>query len=154
MIFATHLLPWVVEVDRETGAETLVRRKRHSALFAAAEAFAHHHIGLVDRPCAPETLVQLRQRNCRPVIVEKDVAFVCPCILSSVLSPFQGHYEGFCKGCLWPLFHYLSPNRYSERTDQNWAHYVAVNRLFAQEIAAVFTDGDSGIAYPEPVYAV
>ncbi|KAI9247557.1 glycosyltransferase family 20-domain-containing protein [Helicostylum pulchrum] len=59
-------------------------------------------------------------------------------------SKSRGHYEGYCKEVLWPLFHYLvwtnDSNGKSEK--QYWEDYVAVNHQFAQVIASQYRPGD------------
>ncbi|KAF8943327.1 threalose-6-phosphate phosphatase [Haplosporangium gracile] len=55
-----------------------------------------------------------------------------------------GHYEGYCKTVLWPLFHYLL---WDEATDgrqekKNWDDYVFVNQQFADAIVEQYQPGD------------
>ncbi|KAF9165453.1 threalose-6-phosphate phosphatase [Actinomortierella ambigua] len=55
-----------------------------------------------------------------------------------------GHYEGYCKSVLWPLFHYLL---WDEATDgriekKNWDDYVFVNQQFADAIVQQYQPGD------------
>ncbi|KAG0263759.1 threalose-6-phosphate phosphatase [Mortierella polycephala] len=55
-----------------------------------------------------------------------------------------GHYEGYCKTVLWPLFHYLL---WEVATDgriekQNWDDYVAVNQTFTDAIVEQYQSGD------------
>ncbi|KAJ7640663.1 trehalose-6-phosphate phosphatase [Mycena polygramma] len=57
----------------------------------------------------------------------------------------HGHYDGYCKQTLWPLFHYLLwQDIAAEETSQD-AHYDAyakANAAFAQRIAEVYKPGD------------
>ncbi|KAI7908009.1 glycosyltransferase family 20-domain-containing protein [Cokeromyces recurvatus] len=59
-------------------------------------------------------------------------------------SKSRGHYEGYCKEVLWPLFHYLVWTNDSDGTAerQYWEDYVAVNRQFADTIASNYRPGD------------
>ncbi|KAK4518855.1 copper-binding transcription factor [Mucor velutinosus] len=59
-------------------------------------------------------------------------------------SKSRGHYEGYCKEVLWPLFHYLVWTNDSDGRSEkhNWEDYVAVNRQFADTIAANYQPGD------------
>ncbi|KAG1227649.1 hypothetical protein G6F68_019575 [Rhizopus microsporus] len=59
-------------------------------------------------------------------------------------SKSRGHYEGYCKEVLWPLFHYLvwSSDSDGMTEKQYWEDYVAVNQQFAQTIAAHYRSGD------------
>ncbi|KAG0065936.1 threalose-6-phosphate phosphatase [Linnemannia elongata] len=59
-------------------------------------------------------------------------------------SRAAGHYEGYCKTVLWPLFHYLL---WDEATDgrqekKNWDDYVFVNQQFADAIVEQYQPGD------------
>ncbi|GAC75168.1 trehalose-6-phosphate synthase component TPS1 and related subunits [Moesziomyces antarcticus T-34] len=58
----------------------------------------------------------------------------------------HGHYEGYCKATLWPLFHYLlwqdvnSGRRAWE--EYSWDAYYAANEAFAKRIAQEYKPGD------------
>ncbi|KAF9103833.1 threalose-6-phosphate phosphatase [Mortierella sp. AM989] len=59
-------------------------------------------------------------------------------------SHAAGHYEGYCKTVLWPLFHYIL---WDEATDgrtekKNWDDYVFVNQQFANTILEQYRTGD------------
>ncbi|KAI0041612.1 glycosyltransferase family 20 protein [Auriscalpium vulgare] len=61
----------------------------------------------------------------------------------------HGHYDGYCKTTLWPLFHYLlwqdvSPTSQSASfsADEHWAPYEQVNAEFARRILDVYQPGD------------
>ncbi|KAI0641353.1 trehalose 6-phosphate phosphatase [Trametes meyenii] len=57
----------------------------------------------------------------------------------------HGHYDGYCKQTLWPLFHYLLwqdvATEYAS-ADAHWAPYEAVNAAFARRVAEVYRPGD------------
>lgn len=58
----------------------------------------------------------------------------------------HGHYEGYCKTTLWPLFHYLLwqdvPGDRKGWEDYSWEAYWAANSAFAEKIAAEYQPGD------------
>ncbi|WFD35831.1 hypothetical protein MCUN1_002699 [Malassezia cuniculi] len=58
----------------------------------------------------------------------------------------RGHYDGYCKSTIWPLFHYLLwRDDARDRTvwdEFSWDAYVAVNSAFADRIAAEYKPGD------------
>ncbi|SPO41190.1 related to trehalose-6-phosphate phosphatase [Pseudozyma flocculosa] len=58
----------------------------------------------------------------------------------------HGHYEGYCKTTLWPLFHYLLwQDVHAERRaweDYSWEAYYAANEAFAKRVAAEYRPGD------------
>ncbi|KAI0084055.1 trehalose 6-phosphate phosphatase [Irpex rosettiformis] len=57
----------------------------------------------------------------------------------------HGHYDGYCKQILWPLFHYLLwqdvATEYAS-ADAHWAPYSAVNEAFAKRVQEVYQPGD------------
>ncbi|KAF9457584.1 trehalose 6-phosphate phosphatase [Collybia nuda] len=57
----------------------------------------------------------------------------------------HGHYDGYCKQTLWPLFHYLLwqdvATEYAS-ADWNYPYYEAANAAFARKIAEVYRPGD------------
>ncbi|KAF9901248.1 threalose-6-phosphate phosphatase [Linnemannia zychae] len=59
-------------------------------------------------------------------------------------SRAAGHYEGYCKQVLWPLFHYIL---WDEATDgriekKSWDDYVFVNQQFTDAIVDQYQTGD------------
>ncbi|KAF7360645.1 Trehalose-6-phosphate phosphatase [Mycena venus] len=57
----------------------------------------------------------------------------------------HGHYDGYCKQTLWPLFHYLLWQDIASEDvsqDAHYAAYAAANKAFAERIAAVYQPGD------------
>ncbi|KAL0959782.1 hypothetical protein HGRIS_011471 [Hohenbuehelia grisea] len=57
----------------------------------------------------------------------------------------HGHYDGYCKQTLWPLFHYLLwqdvATEYAS-ADAHYEPYVKTCQAFADAIAKVYTPGD------------
>lgn len=57
----------------------------------------------------------------------------------------KGHYEGYCKTTLWPLFHYLlwlDSTATVPSPDPSWSAYVKANEMFARRVAQVWRPGD------------
>jgi trehalose 6-phosphate synthase len=54
---------------------------------------------------------------------------------------FDGFYNGYCNGTLWPLFHYF-PDRFTHEQHQYEA-YQAVNEQFARQLLKVIEPGDA-----------
>ncbi|KIR26908.1 trehalose-phosphatase [Cryptococcus deuterogattii 99/473] len=57
----------------------------------------------------------------------------------------KGHYEGFCKKTLWPLFHYLlwlDSTATVPSPDPSWLAYHKTNQMFAQRVAQIYKPGD------------
>ncbi|KAI6021119.1 glycosyltransferase family 20 protein [Pisolithus marmoratus] len=57
----------------------------------------------------------------------------------------HGHYDGYCKTTLWPLFHYLLwqdvATEYAS-VDANYEQYEQANQAFASRLASVLKPGD------------
>ncbi|KAH7909154.1 trehalose 6-phosphate phosphatase [Hygrophoropsis aurantiaca] len=57
----------------------------------------------------------------------------------------HGHYDGYCKTILWPLFHYLLwqdvATEYAS-ADTHYEHYEKANQAFASRIASILKPGD------------
>ncbi|KAG6897969.1 hypothetical protein C0993_007209 [Termitomyces sp. T159_Od127] len=57
----------------------------------------------------------------------------------------HGHYDGYCKQTLWPLFHYLLwqdvATEYAS-ADAHYPYYESANAAFARKIAQVYQPGD------------
>ncbi|PPQ80867.1 hypothetical protein CVT25_001876 [Psilocybe cyanescens] len=57
----------------------------------------------------------------------------------------HGHYDGYCKQTLWPLFHYLLwqdvATEYAS-ADSHYPYYESANAAFARSIADVYRPGD------------
>src|SRR3954469_21382694 len=56
-------------------------------------------------------------------------------------AEFDGFYNGYCNGTLWPLFHYF-PDRFTHEQQQSEA-YQAVNEQFARQLLKVIEPGDA-----------
>jgi trehalose 6-phosphate synthase len=56
-------------------------------------------------------------------------------------AEFDGFYNGYCNGTLWPLFHYF-PDRFTHEQTQYDA-YQAVNEQFARKLLKVVEPGDA-----------
>ncbi|TDL22752.1 trehalose-6-phosphate phosphatase [Rickenella mellea] len=57
----------------------------------------------------------------------------------------HGHYDGYCKTTLWPLFHYLLwqdvATEYAS-ADEHYGDYEAANESYAARIADIYQPGD------------
>ncbi|KAG9047433.1 threalose-6-phosphate phosphatase [Serendipita sp. 407] len=57
----------------------------------------------------------------------------------------HGHYEGYCKTILWPLFHYLLWEDIATEVpseSKHWNAYVQANEAYAQKLAEIYRPGD------------
>lgn len=55
-------------------------------------------------------------------------------------ADFDGYYNGYCNGTLWPLFHYF-PDRFTHEQRQYEA-YQTVNAQFARQLIELLRPGD------------
>jgi trehalose-6-phosphate synthase len=63
---------------------------------------------------------------------------IIPVKLSDAVA--TSHFRGFCKGVLWPLFHYYGGVKsYSQEA---WQGYCEANREFAKTIIEHYQEGD------------
>ncbi|KAJ3035109.1 threalose-6-phosphate phosphatase [Rhizophlyctis rosea] len=139
------------EEDAHHGQWRFKSRRGHSAVYSGIRSLADNklvHVGwtghLVDvdgkTPVETATISsEMRQtlklelwqeKRCIPVFLDDKKA--------------TGHYEGYCKDDLWPLFHYIQWD--SSTTSANeakyWQDYVDVNKAFADAIVEAYEPGD------------
>ncbi|CAL1698983.1 unnamed protein product [Somion occarium] len=95
-----------------------------------------------DRKSLEETLKDYPEKIRGRKEGEKDTAYVPVWIDDKVA---HGHYDGYCKQTLWPLFHYLLwqdvATEYAS-ADQHWPSYYKANEDFAKKVAEVYKPGD------------
>jgi len=65
--------------------------------------------------------------NVVPVYIETEMA--------------KSHFGGFCKGVIWPLFHYYEDVQ-EHFSSENWKSYQMVNQLFAEAVISAYRDED------------
>ncbi|KAI8091282.1 glycosyltransferase family 20-domain-containing protein [Gilbertella persicaria] len=130
---------------------TIVQNRGHGALNSGLQSLSEEyqtlHIGWTG-PIKDETNKKLIPNE---ELTEDDKSKIEDLLMQNgnILPVFldskaRGHYEGYCKEVLWPLFHYLVwTNDADGRSEkQYWEDYVAVNRQFAEIIAAKYRPGD------------
>ncbi|KAG0375848.1 threalose-6-phosphate phosphatase [Mortierella sp. AD032] len=129
----------------------LEARRGHSAMYSGILSLSKDYetvqIGWVgeiadqDGYIVPsKNLTEKHKQNLKDKLWEREK--VVPIFLEDGRA--AGHYEGYCKTVLWPLFHYLL---WDEATDgrqekKNWDDYVFVNQQFADAIVEQYQPGD------------
>ncbi|KAL0080774.1 glycosyltransferase family 20-domain-containing protein [Phycomyces blakesleeanus] len=75
-------------------------------------------------------IYELQNLNCIPLFLDSDSVF--------------GHYDGYCKTMLWPLFHYIIwDNATDGRLErQQWESFSSVNQLYADAVIENYQEGD------------
>ncbi|KAI8605114.1 glycosyltransferase family 20-domain-containing protein, partial [Dissophora ornata] len=135
----------------ENGGCLLEQRRGHSAMYSGIKSLEKDletiQIGWVgeladqDGFLVPsKNLSETHKQNVREKLWAKEK--VVPIFLDD--NRAAGHYEGYCKTVLWPLFHYIL---WDEATDgriesQNWDDYLFVNQQFANAIVEQYRPGD------------
>ncbi|KAI8096191.1 glycosyltransferase family 20-domain-containing protein [Halteromyces radiatus] len=128
---------------------TVVQRRGHAALYAGVQSLSKDyetiHIGWTGPIRVKGTKQDVRHiYQDDKLKLEKllwDTDRIIPIFLD---EKSHGHYEGYCKEVLWPLFHYIVwANATDGRSEKKfWADYVAVNQQFADTIVANYRPGD------------
>ncbi|RCI04075.1 threalose-6-phosphate phosphatase [Rhizopus stolonifer] len=128
---------------------TVVERRGHQALYAGLQSLRKDHSTLHIGWTGP-----MREQGTRNKIVPDaqdkiklksllwETGHIVPVFLE---KESQGHYEGYCKEVLWPVFHYLvqtSSTRDSRAEKRYWDDYVAVNRRFADTVIDHYQPND------------
>ncbi|GLB42217.1 putative trehalose-phosphatase [Lyophyllum shimeji] len=98
-------------------------------------------VGLKDRAALDEALAAYQPKESDPDD-DRKITYV-PVWLDDKVA--HGHYDGYCKQTLWPLFHYLLwqdvATEYAS-ADSHYPYYESANAAFARKIAEVYRPGD------------
>ncbi|KAF0420413.1 glycosyltransferase family 20-domain-containing protein [Gigaspora margarita] len=152
----THLIPYEVYMSEppkssEDGTTTynwaLKQRRGHSALYAGIHSldkdWDSYYVGFVgqisdaeDKPIEQSCYTEELKKSVECFLLEKKVV---PVFLEDELH--HGHYEGFCKTVLWPLFHYILWDTATDgrQENHNWLQYCAVNQAFTDKIKEIYS---------------
>ncbi|KAI9330622.1 glycosyltransferase family 20-domain-containing protein [Obelidium mucronatum] len=136
LIAITHHLPLEAALAAD-GSVSFAARRGHSALYSGLAAVADKetvvYVGCDDAAAQHEKVAAAlrEEKNCFAVIVDERTA--------------TGHYQNYCKGVLWPLFHYVLWDSAVDGITEtkHWADYVAVNQAFADVIVGLYNPGDT-----------
>ncbi|CAO3587680.1 unnamed protein product [Absidia cylindrospora] len=128
---------------------TVVQRRGHAALYSGVQSLSKNyetiHIGWTGPIHVKGTKQDVRhiyqEDKSKLEKLLWDTDHIIPIFLD---RKSHGHYEGYCKEVLWPLFHYIvGENATDGRSEkQFWSDYVAVNQEFANTIIANYQKGD------------
>ncbi|KAG9307403.1 hypothetical protein G9A89_017232 [Geosiphon pyriformis] len=154
IINVTHLIPYELEInEKEQHHWTLKPRHEHSALYSGIRSLEAEWdtliIGYVGEihydqeeggKLMEPTQFTADHKATLLELLQKDR--VLPVFLDE--AEHHGHYEGYCKSVLWPLFHYMLWDAVTDgRVEKiNWDQYVKVNQRFADQIIEVYRPGD------------
>ncbi|KAI8149623.1 glycosyltransferase family 20-domain-containing protein [Fennellomyces sp. T-0311] len=130
---------------------TVVQGRGHGALYAGLQSLSQNwetiHIGWTGpirvahskKSVPAESIAEGDKEKLEGLLWE--TGRIVPIFLDNKAN---GHYEGYCKEILWPLFHYLVWTNATDGRDeqQYWKDYVAVNQQFADTIVSRYKAGD------------
>ncbi|KAI9246504.1 hypothetical protein BDA99DRAFT_543294 [Phascolomyces articulosus] len=158
IVHVTHQIPFEISqtVTTTNSSWSLAPRRGHGAMYAGIESLRNEwetvhlgwsgeiykkHVGSTE---AAVQLVEILTDDDKQALTEelKRKHACIPLFLDS--ESVAGHYDGYCKTMLWPLFHYLIWNDATdgrlERTQ--WEAYAAVNQKYADLVVQHYQDGD------------
>ncbi|KAJ2722429.1 hypothetical protein GGI07_003327 [Coemansia sp. Benny D115] len=154
IIAATHFLPFRVSVSKETPSEPykweVSRRGGHTAMYAGIRSLSEsansdcivlgwigNYKDLKGEEHSCSSLSEESQDNIRKALqVHKAV----PVFIDEETA--NGHYEGYSKHVLWPLFHYMSWDDSHPTDPYWWTCYSKANRIFADAINDIYQSED------------
>ncbi|KAJ3096221.1 threalose-6-phosphate phosphatase [Phlyctochytrium planicorne] len=126
-------------------------RRGHSALFSGIRALNDNynvvHVGwvgqLLDKESKPIEASSVTAEQKEALTKELGAENFVPVILDDKVA--YGHYEGYCKTDLWPLFHYILWDTVTNGTleARHWSDYVAMNQDIAEKTIEAYNEGDT-----------
>ncbi|CAG8626495.1 2126_t:CDS:2, partial [Funneliformis mosseae] len=159
IINVTHMIPYTPVLENSAQISqnpsnshhwVLKPRRGHSALYSGLNSLSstwnNHYVGYIGTILDSEEKAiefsdfseefkhtiqaRLKKENIYPVFLEN--------------AEHHGHYDGYCKYVLWPLFHYIlwdtATDGRVEKT--SWDQYVKVNKRFTDKIVEIYKPGD------------
>ncbi|CAG8440488.1 10953_t:CDS:10 [Acaulospora colombiana] len=152
IINVTHMIPYDphMKVSETEGLQwSLTTRRGHSALYSGIRSldseWNNYHVGFIgpvfegDKQLEPCQLTSEIKESLEEHLAKAKIA---PVWLED--SEHHGHYEGFCKTVLWPLFHYILWENATDGREEkiNWEQYLKVNSRFTDKICKIYQPGD------------
>jgi trehalose 6-phosphate synthase/phosphatase len=123
----------------------LQQRAGHTALFSGIKSLGERmdvlHVGwtgqIVDESKEPI------HDDIDPILMDDLVEKLGPKFVPIILDDetAKGHYESYCKGHLWPIFHYQIWEKVTKDTP-SWVQYIKVNQAFADAIVKIWQPED------------
>jgi trehalose 6-phosphate synthase/phosphatase len=133
VIFVTHQIPW--SFKKQENEYSFEPKQSHLSQFAGSQSLAPTYeliyVGYESEPHSKSVNEALWKEK-KGYLVEIDPATA------------QGHYEGYCKSELWPLFHYILWDNATNGVveTKSWFDYEIVNQKFAEAICELYQAGD------------
>ncbi|KAG0165723.1 threalose-6-phosphate phosphatase [Apophysomyces sp. BC1034] len=153
IIHVAHKMAHEITFDSHERTWTLTPRQDHAAMYAGIHSLRDDWdillIGWTGRIYeSSETRTPLDVSNLTDdeklaIALELRERHQCiPLFLDS--ESIAGHYNGYCKTIMWPLFNYMvwSDATNGRAEQRHWETYAAVNQLYADHIVQNYRDGD------------
>lgn len=137
IIVVTHRLPVSVEkVDSDFNINEIIRLKGVVAAVSNMKRESREVLWIGSVPSLAQydevqqlhAIEKLNSQNYYPVIIDTETN--------------KKYFTNFCKGVLWPLFHYYGEADIVPFQEMDWEAYCTVNRYFADTIEKVYKLGD------------
>ncbi|RIA80605.1 glycosyltransferase family 20 protein [Glomus cerebriforme] len=125
-------------------------RRGHSALYSGLRSlnsnWDNHYVGYIgtildteENPVEYSNYSEELRQSLREYLIKENVS---PVFLED--SDHHGHYDGYCKNVLWPLFHYILWDNVTDGRKEKmyWEQYVKVNQIFTDIIVDIYKLGD------------
>ncbi|CAJ0759091.1 4073_t:CDS:10 [Entrophospora sp. SA101] len=154
IINTTHMIPYdpilLSDVKDDKYQWDLKPRDDYSALYSGVSSldseWENYHVGFIgpvyenpEKSIEPSGQTDKLKASLVKTLAEKKIV---PVFLDD--AEHHGHYEGYCKIVLWPLFHYILWDTATDGRIEalNWMNYVKVNQRFTDKIVEIYRPGD------------
>nr|CAG8490585.1 402_t:CDS:10 [Entrophospora candida]CAG8540337.1 11844_t:CDS:10 [Entrophospora candida] len=154
IINTTHMIPYdpilLSDVKDDKYQWDLKPRDDYSALYSGVSSldseWENYHVGFIgpvyenpEKSIEPSDQTDKLKASLVKTLAEKKIV---PVFLDD--AEHHGHYEGYCKIVLWPLFHYILWDTATDGRIEalNWMNYVKVNQRFTDKIVEIYRPGD------------
>ncbi|RGB26990.1 glycosyltransferase family 20 protein [Rhizophagus diaphanus] len=150
MIPYTPVLESVEEKPSISYNWNLKQRRGHSTLYSGLKSlnskWDNHYVGYVgtildkeEKPVEYSSISEELKQSLKEHLLKESIS---PLFLED--TEHHGHYDGYCKHVLWPLFHYILWDTVTDGRKEKtyWEQYVKVNQIFTDTIVNIYKPGD------------
>ncbi|OBZ87651.1 Trehalose-phosphatase [Choanephora cucurbitarum] len=145
LINLTHQLPYEVTLD-DNNRWSFIPRRGHGAMYGGIHSLQTDwdtfFIGWTGRIHRSD-IHEITESEKNELMFELRENYRCiPLFLED--KAIEGHYDGYCKSVLWPLFHYIIWSNVTDGRleEKQWDEYVAVNKKYADFVCDIYRDED------------
>ncbi|KAF8343102.1 trehalose-6-phosphate phosphatase [Cantharellus anzutake] len=145
---ATHeqvIVGWTGDLKKGPGSDVELSEENTSSATITTTSIATGALTETDKAALEEKIASYQD----PIEPSSSSASSKPLSYAPVWlndATAHGHYDGYCKTTLWPLFHYLLwqdvTTELQPVDDVHWKAYVKANEAYAKKVAEVYQAGD------------